>query len=56
MPSAEQCRAYAAEHKILAANPNNSARRSAVLNNISRSWAALASQLEILAGIVKSER
>ena len=55
MPSAEQCRAYAAEYKILAANPSNSARRSAVHTNISRSWTALANQLESLAYIVKSE-
>jgi hypothetical protein len=55
MPSVEQCRAYAAEYKILAADPRNSGRRSAVLNSISRSWTALAHQLESLAGIVKSE-
>ena len=51
----EQCRAYASEHKTLGANPRNSARRSAVLMNISRSWTALANQLESLAIIVKSE-
>jgi hypothetical protein len=55
MPSVEQCRAYAAEHKILGANPRNSARRSTVLMNISRSWTALAHQLENLADIAKSE-
>jgi hypothetical protein len=55
MPSAEQCRAYAAEFKILGADPRNTARRSAVLMNISRSWTALANQLESLAIIVKSE-
>ena len=55
MPSVEQCRAYAAEYKILGANPRNSARRSAVLTNISRSWAALANQLDSLAVIEKSE-
>jgi hypothetical protein len=33
----------------------NSARRSTVLMNISRSWTALAHQLESLAVIVKSE-
>ena len=37
MPTAEQCRAYAAEHKILGANPTNSARRTSVHANISRS-------------------
>lgn len=55
MPSIEQCRAYAAEYKILGAHPKNSARRSAVLMNISRSWVALGHQLESLADIVKSE-
>jgi hypothetical protein len=55
MPSVEQCRAYAAEHKLLGVDPKNSARRSAVLTNISRSWAALANQLEIPSVIVKSE-
>jgi hypothetical protein len=55
MPTVEQCRAYAAERKILGADPRLSARRSAVLMNISRSWTALAHQLESLAVIVKSE-
>jgi hypothetical protein len=55
MPSVEQCRAYAAEYKLLAKHAGNSARRSAVLMNISRSWTALANQHEILAVIVKSE-
>jgi hypothetical protein len=55
MPSVEQCRAFDVEHKILGANPGNSARRSAVLMNISRSWTALAHQLESLAVIMKSE-
>jgi hypothetical protein len=55
MPTAEQCRAYAEHHKMLAANSKNSARRTSVLTSISRSWAALASQLENLAGILKAE-
>jgi hypothetical protein len=55
MPTIEQCRTYAAEHKLLGADPRISARRSAVHKNISRSWAALANQLESLAIIVKSE-
>ena len=54
-PSVEQGRAYAAEYKLLGNNSRNSARRSAVLANISRSWAALANQLESLAVIEKSE-
>jgi hypothetical protein len=55
MTSVEQCRANAAEYKKLGANPKNSARRSAVLKSISRSWTALAHQLESLALIEKSE-
>ena len=55
MPTVEQCRAYAVEHKILGADPRNSARRSTVLMNISRSWTALAHQLESLAVIAKLE-
>jgi len=55
MPSIEQCRAYAAEYKMLGADPKNSARRSALLINISRSWIALGHQLESLADTVKSE-
>ena len=56
MPSAEQCRTYAAQHKILATDPNNSARVTSVLTSISRSWAALAHQLDSLSDIVKSDR
>jgi hypothetical protein len=55
MPTVEKCLANAAEYKILAANPKNSARRSAVLTNISRSWTALAHQIEALAVIEQSE-
>jgi hypothetical protein len=55
MPSAEQCLAYAARYRMLGADPKNSARRKTVLTNISRSWAALANQLESLAMINKSE-
>jgi hypothetical protein len=55
MPTVEQCRAYAAEYKILGEHPRYSARRSTVLKSISRSWTALANQLENLALIEKSE-
>ena len=55
MPSVEQCRANAAAYKKLGADPNNSARRASVLKGISRSWTALANQLENLAIIEKSE-
>jgi hypothetical protein len=56
VPTAEQCRVYAADYKLRAADPKNSARRTTVLTNISRSWAALASQLENLTEVEKSER
>ena len=55
MPTIEQCRVHAANYKILGADPTNSARRSAVLKSISRSWTTLGNQLESLALIVKSE-
>lgn len=55
MPTVEECRAHAANYKALAADPTNSARRSTVLTNISRSWTALSSQYESLALIVKDE-
>lgn len=55
MLTTEQCKAYAAEYKRLAADPTNSARRSTVLKSISRSWTTLAHQLESLALIVKEE-
>ena len=56
MPTIEQCRTYAADYKILGKDQKNSARRSSVLLSISRSWAALAHQLESLTIIVKDER
>ena len=55
MPTAEECRAYAAHHKRLGANPKNSARRTTVLLSISKSWIALANQLDTLSIIVKHE-
>jgi hypothetical protein len=55
MPTIEQCRAYARDHRKLGGDPNNSARRSTVLMNIANSWTALARQLETLAIIEKSE-
>jgi len=56
MPSAKQCRAFAAEYKKLAIDPNNSARRSSVLKSISNSWTALGHQLESLAMVAKEEQ
>jgi hypothetical protein len=55
MQNIEQCRIYAAEYKILGKDQKISARRSAVLFGISRSWTALAHQLESLTVIVKEE-
>ena len=55
MPTIAQCLAYAAEYKAKAKDGLISARRSSVLSNISRSWAALANQLANLAGIIKDE-
>jgi hypothetical protein len=55
MLSADQCRAYATQYKLLGSDPKNSARRRTVLINISRSWSALAKQFDSLSDIVKSE-
>jgi hypothetical protein len=55
VPTVEQCRTYAAEYKILGNDQRISARRSSVLLNISRSWMALAHQLENLTLVVKDE-
>ena len=52
----EQCRAHAEEYKILGKDQEISARRSSVLLGISRSWTALALQLESLAVVVSDER
>jgi hypothetical protein len=51
----QQCRTHAAEYKIQGKDPTISARRSSVLLSISRSWIALANQLETLTIIVKDE-
>jgi hypothetical protein len=55
MPTIEQCRAHAADYKILGKDQQISVRRSSVLLSISRSWIALAHQLENLAIVVKDE-
>jgi hypothetical protein len=55
VPTIEQCRTHAAEYKILGRDQKISARRSSVLLSISRSWTALANQLEALTVIVKDE-
>jgi hypothetical protein len=55
MPTIQECRKYAAEYKILGKDPQISGRRSTVLLSISRSWTALAHQLENLTTIAKEE-
>jgi len=55
VPTIEQCRRYAAEYKMLGKDRQISARRSSVLLSISRSWTALAHQLESLTLVVKDE-
>ena len=55
MPTIEQCRTFAEEYKILGKDQHNSARRSSVLTSISRSWTALAHELENLTVVVKDE-
>ena len=56
MISVNECKTYAAEYKILGREPHISARRSTVLLSISRSWTALAHQLESLTMVVKDEQ
>jgi hypothetical protein len=55
MPTAEQCRAYAAEYQRLGRQAGISIQRATVLMGISLSWATLAEQLERLAAIVADE-
>jgi hypothetical protein len=55
VPTIEQCKTHAAEYKIMGRDPKISARRASVLLSISRSWTALANQLETLTLIVKDE-
>jgi len=55
MLTIEQCRTYAAEYKVLGKEQQISARRSSVFLGISRSWTALAHQLENLTITVKDE-
>jgi hypothetical protein len=56
MLTIEQCKAYAADYKILGKDPNNSDRKSSVLVSISHSLTAPAHQLESLTAIVEDER
>jgi hypothetical protein len=56
LPTVEQCKTFAAEYRAMGSDPQLSARRSTVLLGISRSWTALAHQLESLTTIVKEEK
>jgi hypothetical protein len=55
MPTAEQCKTYAAEYERLGLEGDISIRRAALLMVISLSWATLANQLDWLSAIVKDE-
>jgi hypothetical protein len=55
MPTAEQCKTYAADYQRLGQEADISIRRAAVLMCISQSWTVLADQLDRLAVIVADE-
>jgi hypothetical protein len=55
MPTAEQCRIYAAGYRRLAIEVDVSVRRVTVLMGIANSWLALATQLDQLTIILKDE-
>jgi hypothetical protein len=55
MLTAAQCKTYAAECKSLAGETGVSKERSILLNNIARSLKGLATQLEMLAELLREE-
>jgi hypothetical protein len=55
MPTAEQCRTYAAECERLGLEGDKSVRRAAALMCIAESWTTLANQLDWLSAITKEE-
>jgi hypothetical protein len=56
MPTAEECRTYAAEYRRLRDEAADaSPARAALLLNISRSWTALANQLDRLTAFLEEE-
>jgi hypothetical protein len=55
MPTAEQCKAFAAGYQLLGQEAGISPQRAALLMNIPRSWTALANQLDRLATLMKEE-
>jgi hypothetical protein len=54
--TAAECRELASEYKAQARQAGISQRRATLLANISHSFSALASQLEILAGDINAEK
>ncbi|MBB4256031.1 MULTISPECIES: hypothetical protein [unclassified Bradyrhizobium] len=56
MNTSDECRALAANYRLRAAGDAVSLRRAAVLRNIAKSLAALASQYEILESIIAEEK
>jgi hypothetical protein len=56
MFSADQCRAFADEYKALATSVEVSEVQAAVLRNIARTLKGLATQHDILTGVLKDER
>jgi acetolactate synthase regulatory subunit len=55
MPTAEQCKGFAVDCQLLGQKADISRRRAELLVNISRSWTALANQLDRLATLIKEE-
>jgi hypothetical protein len=55
MPTADQCKTYAAEYERLGSKGDISVRRAAPLMVISLTWRTLADQLDWLSAIVKEE-
>jgi hypothetical protein len=55
MPTATQCKTYAAEYKRLGMEPHISIRCATLLMAISLSWATLANQLDHLTVIMEEE-
>ena len=55
MPTAEQCKTYAAAYQRLGLEVEISIQRATALMGISQSWTTLASQLDRLSVITKNE-
>jgi hypothetical protein len=55
MPTAEQCKTYAAKYQRLGLGVEISIQRATALMGISQSWTTLARQLDRLSVITKNE-